>query len=523
MWRSLHTTYDSLVTTAQSHSIQVVHDTGEWVTFVTNVSTIENMLSNRFAWYIHEPTGKKSLHTMAYSVPEYIHEHINFLSPTIKFPSMHEMRSTLKPGNPDAVTTYLEYVKNQANGPLAIAPPDAVCAKTITPQCLLKLYNVHYGAPASSSKTNKLSFASFLTQYARYADLAEFENTVAPYAKGHNFTVMSINGGLNDQTGTEDATEANLDAQYEAGVGYPVPLFEFSTAGDGPIVPDAGEKAGSMSNEPYTRFLQGVLAMPDSKIPQTISISYGEDEQSWPEAQAKKICNMFAQLGSRGVTVLFASGDSGPGGAGGFCENNAQTAQRYVPSFPSSCPFVTTVGGTTSVPETAATLSGGGFSNYFAMPSYQASAVKAYLAKQPAAFKKYYNASGRGYPDVAAQSENFIVVNMGAAEPVSGTSAATPTFASIVGLLNAARISQGKPTLGFLNPLLYQNPKALNDITTGMSEGCSAGMTISGAGWNASTGWDAATGLGTANFGSLLKVVAPGVPNTGGVLNGKAA
>lgn len=43
-------------------------------------------------------------------------------------------------------------------------------------------------------------------------------------------------------------------------------------------------------------------------------------------------------------------------------------------------PFVTTVGGTTGInPETAVSFSGGGFSNYFAQPSYQSSAVSTFL------------------------------------------------------------------------------------------------------------------------------------------------
>lgn len=53
--------------------------------------------------------------------------------------------------------------------------------------------------------------------------------------------------------------------------------------------------------------------------------------------------------------------------------------------IPSLCahragPFVTTVGGTVKVnPETAVDFSGGGFSNYFARPSYQATAVSTFL------------------------------------------------------------------------------------------------------------------------------------------------
>ena len=41
---------------------------------------------------------------------------------------------------------------------------------------------------------------------------------------------------------------------------------------------------------------------------------------------------------------------------------------------------MTTVGGTTSVnPEVAVSFSGGGFSNYFAQPSYQTNAVSTFL------------------------------------------------------------------------------------------------------------------------------------------------
>ena len=45
-------------------------------------------------------------------------------------------------------------------------------------------------------------------------------------------------------------------------------------------------------------------------------------------------------------------------------------------------PFVTTVGGTIRTnPEVAVSFSGGGFSNYFAQPSYQTDAVSAFLTR----------------------------------------------------------------------------------------------------------------------------------------------
>jgi tripeptidyl-peptidase-1 len=40
-------------------------------------------------------------------------------------------------------------------------------------------------------------------------------------------------------------------------------------------------------------------------------------------------------------------------------------------------------------------------------------------------------------------------------------------FASIVALLNNERIAAGRPPLGLLNPLVYQNSAAFTDIITG--------------------------------------------------------
>ena len=195
---------------------------------------------------------------------------------------------------------------------------------------------------------------------------------------------------------------------------------------------------------------------------------------------ANNVCNLFSQLGARGVSVLVASGDSG---VGTTCMEG--TAKQFSTSFPASCPFVTVVGGTTgNSPENAWSGSGGGFSSVFGRPSYQNSAVNSWLMndKTHAGVSQYFNSSGRAYPDVAAQSTNFVIVASGASELVSGTSAATPTFASIIQLLNSDRVAAGKAPLGFLNPWLYSTgTSGLTDIKSGKNTGCSG--VISGAGF----------------------------------------
>lgn len=74
-----------------------------------------------------------------------------------------------------------------------------------------------------------------------------------------------------------------------------------------------------------------------TSIPQTISTSYGDDEQTVPEDYATTVCNLFAQLGSRGSSVLFASGDNGVGGGDCKTNNNGTQHVQFQPGFPASC------------------------------------------------------------------------------------------------------------------------------------------------------------------------------------------
>merc|ERR1711935_1107749 len=193
---------------------------------------------------------------------------------------------------------------------------------------------------------------------------------------------------------------------------------------------------------------------------------------------------------------------------------------RFAPDFPCGSAFVTAVGGTDFVTtsigdEMAWSDGGGGFSDTFARPSYQEAAVSAYLQDPSAALPpaSYYNATGRGYPDVAALGGEKTPYCIFASDPTFavyppyfqgeyGTSASTPVVAGIFALLNDIRLSAGKPALGFLNPFIYQNAAAFNDVQSGKNTG---GF---GEGFTAIKGWDAASGVGTPNYEALAKAVA---------------
>lgn len=68
----------------------------------------------------------------------------------------------------------------------------------------------------------------------------------------------------------------------------------------------------------------------------------------------------------------------------------------------------------------------------------------------------------KGIPDVSANGANYVIAIDGRFSLVYGTSASSPTFGSVVTLINEARIAAGKSSVGFINPTLYAHPNVLN-------------------------------------------------------------
>ena len=382
----------------------------------------------------------------------------------------------------------------------------ALCnASFVTLACLRTVYGTIDYVPQAAGK-NKIGHANYLNETSKRSDIKLFLETYRPeaVAAADAFAVEIIADAVNDQgpytaeqIAAEINIEADLDSQLILGISYPTPLTVFAAGGSPPYIPDLATT--SDTNEPYLVWLNYVLAQSD--LPQVISTSYGDDEQTVPYSYAKRACAGFAQLGARGISVLFSSGDSGVGSNGKCFSNVAPFEAEFLPAFPTSCPWVTSVGGTAGFePEVAVSRfgSGAGFSNYFGAPSYQTKTVNAYIKSLNGLYNGLYNKSGRAYPDVAAQGNHDAIVWDSRIITVGGTSASSPTFAAVIALVNDALLAKNKKPLGFLNPWIYGGAyKALTDITSGSSIGCNT------TGFPAQAGWDAVTGWGTPNFREL--------------------
>lgn len=404
---------DALVSWLDTEKVPLekVKDDGDWISFTVPVGQAEEMLSTKFYNYRHSKTGVNIIRTLQYSVPKSIRDHVHMIQPTTRFGQIRAERTTIK--------DYSAPV--EAVAPAAFDP--VFCNTTITPDCLRGLYGLD-NFTASPDVGNRLGISGYLNQWAQFAEFNQFTSTYAPYLTGFNFSVQSINDGVNTQTSdpTVNTGEANLDVQYAISIAFDTPTTYYTTGGLGELVPDLDQPTPEDNqNEPYLEQLGYLLSLPDSELPLTLTTSYGEDEQSVPPAYANATCSMFAQLGARGTSVIFSSGDTGVGSA---CQtNDGRNTTRFLPIFPAACPFVTSVGGTHFVePEVAIGFSSGGFSDLFPRPAYQDAAVSAYLEQLGTTWAGLYNPAGRGFPDVAAQASNFAVFDHGSVHKIGGTS-----------------------------------------------------------------------------------------------------
>jgi hypothetical protein len=117
--------------------------------------------------------------------------------------------------------------------------------------------------------------------------------------------------------------------------------------------------------------------------------------------------------------------------------------------------------------------SGGGFSNFYAAPTYQVPYIKSYLvasSKVPSLRPVAgYNRTGRGIPDLSAMGNYFDVFYRNDTSQIAGGGNMLTVISAFVGQLNSRRIEDGKSVVGFLNPFIYNtaNVAMFTDILIG--------------------------------------------------------
>ncbi|CAE7832413.1 unnamed protein product [Symbiodinium microadriaticum] len=397
-----------------------------------------------------------------------------------------------------------------------------------TPALLSRNYGIPMHEPVRHPR-NTISVAEFLGQYYNPEDLESFFKLMGVRGWSTKEKLRLIGENL-PMAGSVLGGEAQLDIQYITALASNVSAFFWSV----PSIELATRQ------EPFLDWLMQLEDTSDDHIPLVHSVSYSDDALTMPAWFKQRINAEFMKLALRGITILVASGDDGVSGSF-VAKYGKKYCGRNREEFPSSSPWVTSVGGTQlaqeNVPVCSYTspkvmvqcpedgevvctsdkgggiTSGGGFSSDFPRPWYQHGAVEHYLQQQdvppPDQDVLIFNRSGRAYPDLAAISSNYLVLMGDDLQPTSGTSASTPLIAAMVARWNEDRLSNRLPPLGFLNPLIYQifskHPSAFNDVQIGDNR-CSRSVCCD-VGFSAVRGWDAVSGVGSPRFEAIATIL----------------
>lgn len=362
---------------------------------------------------------------------------------------------------------------------LRVAGPRAAAETSYTPLQLGEIYRMPAGTDGSGQA---LAIIELGGGYSTDDLQTYFSSLGIPMP---DVTEHGVDGASNSPTGTANGPDGEVMLDIEvAGALAPAAQIRVYFAPN----TDAG-------------FLDAVVAAgKDEPTPAAISISWGASEDSWAAQSRTAMDQAFADAALLGITVTAAAGDSGSSDGAGDGASHVD--------FPSSSPHALACGGTSlrADPSTGAVSSetvwndgsgggatGGGISDAFALPDWQADAG---VPAPPDSGSG--SGGGRGVPDVAAVADpqtGYQVLVDGQELVYGGTSAVAPLWAALV-----CRLAQslGKP-LGLAQPALYAGvtagaaPPGFRDVTSGNNGAYQAGP-----------GWDACTGLGTPVGDDLL-------------------
>ncbi len=350
--------------------------------------------------------------------------------------------------------------------------PRAAGDTSYAPNAVAKLY----GFPTAGSGSGQTVAIVELGGGYKAADLSAYF-TKLKISPAPSVTAVSVDAALNQPVGDPNSADGEV-------------LLDIEVIG---AIARQAKIAVYFAPNTDQGFLDAITTAVHDNLrkPSVVSISWGGPESTWTAQSLTAYDQAFQDAGLLGVTVCCASGDDGS-------TDNVTDGTAHV-DFPASSPHVLACGGTRMESSGGKIslevvwnhgagngASGGGVSDHFPLPAYQAGA-KVPVSVNPAHFK------GRGVPDIAGDADpatGYQIHVDGKDAVFGGTSAVAPLWAALIALINQ---QLGKP-VGFLNTTLYaKGAGGLRDITAGTNGAYQAGP-----------GWDACTGLGSPNGQALL-------------------
>ncbi|MCO5594508.1 hypothetical protein L7F22_048540 [Adiantum nelumboides] len=211
-----------------------------------------------------------------------------------------------------------------------------------------EFYKTSKYVPSQGDPQNvDVAIVQYNNQSISQKDLTQFLKEFRPDAAGYSVPIFELEGAKNDPSKAGD--EAMLDVEIVVGQTFPLQTTVYYF-GD----------SDSVFSSTFQHFIKA-----DSQ-PKIVTVSYAVQESELTRAQAFDNCWNAQKLAALGTTIFFGSGDWGVG-----TYNKSKTCPPFRPLFPSTCQFITSVGGTQKFsPEEVASRA---FSAYYSVAEPQTS------------------------------------------------------------------------------------------------------------------------------------------------------
>ena len=395
-----------------------------------------------------------------------------------------------------------------------------------------QIRSIHSVAEPNSSRPENTQGS---THYLFPADYATIYDLNPQYAAGKNGNGASI--AIVGRSNINLSDVSNFRSYSALPANQPAVIFE--GANPGLVSGDQDEStldvewSGAVASGAAVKFVVGASTattdgvdlsaqyIVNHKIANVMSTSYGNCESNMGSGAMAFYNSLWQQAASEGISAFVSSGDSGAAGCyGGSSTSASGTGVNGL----CSSPYSTCVGGTefsegsgtywastngagggsalSYIPEkvwnesgkdggSGLWASGGGISEFYTQPSWQKGISGA-------------NSNGmRAVPDVAltaASHDGYLICENGSWWVIAGTSAASPSFAGIMAIVDQKQSGAGQ---GNANPTLYglleASEKPFHSTPSGNNSVPGVnGFTASGAAYNL------ATGLGSVDANLLV-------------------
>jgi kumamolisin len=366
---------------------------------------------------------------------------------------------------------------------------------TVTVPQIRQLYNF----PANSAAGQTIGIMCGLTNFGDGYSLSDIQQYFTGLPSGFptpTITDIAVHGSNSGSDPFGEITQ-DIDICGSAAPGAAIGVY-FTTGTEQGWLDCIGRVAHPNAGDPLCSVLSSSYFVADGDDSVGSGVGLPGVSLAWITA----ITMTFQDAAIQGLTVCIASGDTGSDSRIG--DGNAHV------QYPVSDPWVLGVGGTTVGNISGSSFdeyvwndtffggssgaTGGGISDFFAQPAYQAG------AGVPPSLNDGH--TGRGVPDVSANASpnsGYPIILGGGSSVANGTSASAPLWAGLIAVINAAL----GENVGFVNPVLYALGSSVFRDIVGAPGPADNGLN-GVAGYPAGPGWDACTGWGSPNGTALL-------------------